>query len=78
MSDYPPNVIFKKAHEKGCEGELYRLPNTVTVDRAGRIGNGGWVAHDYRCNRSWSGCPARVLVTERFVRSWAAGSERRP
>lgn len=64
MSDYLPNAWAKEAHEDGCDGRLHRSHGTVYVDRIGRIGNGGIVAHVYRCNRYWDGCPARVLVPE--------------
>lgn len=70
MGEYSPTFI-KFPHARECSGDLYRLPNTVFVDRIGRIGNGGIVAHDYVCNRSWAGCGARVLVTERAVRALA-------
>jgi hypothetical protein len=45
------------------------------VDRSGRIGNGGINTHDYVCNRRYSGCPARVLVTEQAIRRIAMSVE---
>lgn len=70
-------LYLKKPHKKGCDGGLYRLRETVSVDRTGRLGNGGIVAHSYVCNRQWDGCPAHVLVTEsevgalaRMVEEW--------
>jgi hypothetical protein len=72
VSDYP-DVWVKRPHTPGCDGNLFRTiyPPTVCVDRLGRIGNGGIVAHVYTCNVSWRGCPARVLVSERAVRNIA-------
>lgn len=68
-------AFLKRPHKPGCKGDLYRRANVVHIDRAGRIENGGWVAHDYVCNRSYDGCPARVLVTEVAVRSIAVSVE---
>ena len=71
----PNPVILKAPHKRGCDGGLYRAPYTVFVDRAGRIGNGGHVAHVYVCNKSWDGCKAKVLVTERTLRILALTAE---
>ena len=71
MSPYP-DVWPKRHHATDCDGSLYRQRVTVTVDVLGRKGNGGIVAHEYRCNREWAGCPARVLVAERALRLIAA------
>ena len=71
MSDYP-DLWVKKPHARDCDGGLYRQPETINVDRLGRKGNGGIVAHAYRCNCHWSGCPARVFVAERTLRRLAA------
>ena len=57
-------VWVKRRHAAGCDGAMFRDPGIVHVDRIGRIGNGGIVAHLYRCNRCWAGCPATVLVAE--------------
>lgn len=72
----PAATVFRKApHARGCDGALTRRAETVHVDRIGRVGNGGLVAHDYRCNHSWDGCRARVLVLERAVRLLAVAVE---
>lgn len=71
MDDYP-ELWVKKRHMKGCDGNLYRRDHVVFVDRTGRRGNGGIVAHEYVCNRHWAKCPARVLVAERTLRLIAA------
>lgn len=71
MGDYPP-LWVKRPHVTGCTGAVVNRHKRVHVDRIGRAGNGGIVAHDYRCNMSWNGCNARVLVAERTLRSIAA------
>jgi hypothetical protein len=70
----PADALARKPHKKGCRGDLYRLPTMVTVDRLGRKGNGGWVAHEYVCNMRWDGCKARILLTERAVRRLAVAA----
>lgn len=82
MKEYPA-AFLKAPHSKGCRGELVRAQpyahEPVHVDRKGRIGNGGINTHDYVCNtRHWTGCPARVLVTEAAVRQLAVATEVRP
>lgn len=77
MSDYPLTFV-KAPHRRGCDGDLYRRDGTVFVDRTGRLGNGGIVAHEYRCHKAWDKCRARVLVTERAVRQLAVAVEVRP
>lgn len=64
----------KATHESGCDGSLYRLNHPILTDRIGRIGNGGRINHDYRCNRHWAGCPARVLVPESQLHDIATAS----
>ncbi len=68
-------TFVKAPHMRGCDGQLFHLPETVCTDRMGRVGNGGVVAHDYRCNTRWSGCKARVLVTETALRELAVAAE---
>lgn len=75
-NDYPP-AFLRRAHMRGCDGDLHRLPDLLCVDRTGRVGNGGIICHEYVCNRRWAGCKARVLVTERAVRLLAVAVERR-
>lgn len=70
MSD----TFVKSRHRDGCTGRMYRVRGTVCIDRIGRVGNGGIVAHDYRCNGAWTRCPARVLVTETALRSMAVAA----
>lgn len=80
--DTLPDAFFKYPHMKGCEGDLVRRvaygDNHVCVDRLGRVGNGGIVTQDYRCNMAFAGCGARVLVTERAIRRIAVAAEVRP
>jgi hypothetical protein len=78
VSDYP-DAFLKHAHKAGCDGALYRSDvEPIFTDRKGRVGNGGIVTYDYRCNQRWTGCYARVLVTERAVRTIAVSVEVRP
>lgn len=70
-SDDRPAWHVKARHRPDCTAPLVRRPERVTVDRLGRIGNGGIIAHDYRCGDFYFGCPARVLVLERAVRQIA-------
>lgn len=75
-------TYLKAPHKRGCDGDLYNTTlhgrkQLVHVDKAGRIGNGGIIAHDYRCNKAYDGCKARVLVLERAVRLLAVAAERR-
>lgn len=72
--DVPADALARRPHKKGCDGNLFRQPTTVTVDRLGREGNGGWVAHRYICNRHWDGCKARVLILERAVHRLAVAA----
>lgn len=78
------DAYVKQPHRKDCDGQLYNttifdgIKAVAHVDKAGRLGNGGIVCHDYRCNMAWDGCPARVLVTERAVGAIARSVERRP
>ena len=74
---YPDDTYLKHAHKRGCDGDLYRKGGIVNIDRAGRIGNGGWVAHVYECNKAYDGCKAKVLVTECAVRALAVKAEAR-
>lgn len=74
MGTQPSDALAVRPHKKGCDGDLFRLPETVTVDRLGRRRNGGWVAHEYVCNRRWDGCKARVLLLERAVRRLAVAA----
>lgn len=69
--EYPP-LWVKRPHREGCEGVVTNRHQRVNVDRTGRVGNGGIVAHEYRCNWSWNGCQARVLIAERTIRTIAA------
>lgn len=71
MSTYP-DVWPKGYHRSDCHGALLRQREAITVDVLGRKGNGGIVAHEYRCNREWAGCTARVIVAERALRLIAA------
>lgn len=73
-----PATFLKAPHKRGCGGGLTRRRETVNIDRTGRIGNGGWVAHDYCCNHAFLGCKGRVLITERAVRLMAVAAEARP
>lgn len=75
---YPDSALLRRPHSPGCTGALYRLDSLITTDRVGRIGNGGLVAHEYRCNRRWDGCAAWVLVSEMQVRRMALAVEVRP
>lgn len=78
MSDPELMAVSKTPHQRGCDGQLYRLNAVAHVDRTGRLDNGGIVVHDYRCDMGWHGCNARVLVTERAVRMLAVAVEERP
>ncbi len=69
------SAFLKHRHKRGCEGDLFRRQGTVNIDKYGRLGNGGWVAHVYECNRSFDGCKAKVLVTEVAVREIAVNVE---
>jgi len=77
MGDYPA-AFSKHAHRRGCEGALYDTHAKAYTDRLGRVGNGGLITHDFRCNHRWEGCCARVLVTARAFRLLAVGVEVRP
>lgn len=68
------DTFVKHPHAPGCDGALYRRPETVHIDRTGRLGNGGIIAHDYRCNLAIFGCEAQVLVTEQAVRRIAVAA----
>lgn len=75
MSTDYPDTFVKRRHAKGCSGSVINRYETIHVDRIGRIGNGGIVTHLYTCNMVfWNACPARVLVTERAVRSIASNA----
>lgn len=72
MPDSHPDAWVKRPHAKNCNGSVFNRHEIVCVDRAGRLGNGGIVAHVFTCTHSWAGCKARVLVAERVVRGIAA------
>lgn len=68
MPDLPLGFV-KEPHRPGCDGQMYRdrwstKDAMVFTDRIGRIGNGGNVTLDYRCNQKYLGCNARFLLTE--------------
>lgn len=78
MAPATPDAFLKYPHAPGCNGDLFNTYEVIHTDTLGRVGNGSWVTHEYRCNRRWAGCGARVLVTERACRLLAVAVEVRP
>lgn len=60
----PPPTIVKRVHAKTCRDRSLYYAGRTNADRTGRIGNGGWVFHRYRCAhwRLADPCLADVLV----------------
>lgn len=79
-------VFLKKPHMRDCDGELINktihcggpTPKWVHTDKTGRVGNGGMIGYEYRCNMEWAGCEARVIVWEKALRQLAVAAEVRP
>ncbi len=78
MREPDRDAYSNRPHKRECDGELYRLFDTVRVDSIGRIlVRAPWAAYDYRCTRDVGGCPARVVVPLESVRRIATNAERR-